>query len=366
MPPGTEISKLVDETARKLCQMASPPVRYYLLTGIWERPQEDMLVSRALEECRRYPPRVKLLQTLREDGTWPISVSHRKEEEAGRGPPYGWTYITMLRHLNDLADYLTSREEGRVETALEKILGWQTDEGYIPGPWDVSFALPQFNGYALRMLIRFGMEKDPRVRKLIRWTLDSQRPDGGWRVPYLEDVKYDPKYRLMRQSVFLDLVRDNKVHPYDPKDYDNIPSCIWTTMMIVRGLTHSMELSRREETRRGAEFFLDRFFQRNYHPLFFQSPTHWTKLRDPTYYGSGLCALDLLTWLGFGAEDSRMHRPVKWLLDSRSSDGFWHRSERPDPRKAEWITEAALCVLNRWTRSLDGKPIGINAVRRRR
>jgi hypothetical protein len=359
---GAEIARMVDETSRRLCQMASPPVRYYLLTGIWKKPKKDVMVSRALDECRSYPPRVKLLKNLRSDGTWPISVSHRKEE-AGLGPPYGWTYVTMLRNLNELADYLTSREEGHVEAALEKILGWQTDEGYIPGPWDVTFPLPQFNGYALRMLMRFGMEKDPRVQRLIRWTLRSQRPDGGWRVPYLEDMKYDPKYRIMRQNAFLDLVRNDKVPPYDPRDYDNVPSCIWTTMMIIRGFTHSSELSRTKEVKRGAEFFLDRFFQRNYHPLFFQSPTHWTKLRDPTYYGSGLCALDLLTWLGFGAEDSRMHKPMRWLLEARSSDGFWHQTDRPDRRKAEWISEAALNTLKRWADSLDGKPIGINAVR---
>jgi Prenyltransferase and squalene oxidase repeat len=364
--PENEIAKIVDGSARKLLQIASPPVRYYLLTDTLERPPEDAMVRQALQECAKYGPRIKLLKTMREDGTWPISPVHRREEEYGRGPPYGWTYITMLRNLNDLADYVTADDEGRVRVALEKILSWQTDEGYIPGPWDVTFPLPQFNGYALRMLSRFGMEKDPRVQKLIRWLLSVQRPDGGWRVPYLEDVKYLPKYKLVRQSIFIDMIREGKVPPYDAKDFDNIPSCIWTTMMICRGFAQSLELSKRVEVRRSAEFFLDRFFQRNYHPLFFQSPSHWTRLRDPTYYGSGLCALDLLTWLGFGTEDPRMHRPMKWLIDSRSPDGHWDQSDRPDPRKAEWITEAALCTLHRWALSMDGEPFGMNAVRNSR
>jgi hypothetical protein len=359
--PENDVARIVEETARKLYQTAPPPVRYDLLIDVWGKSIKDAMVRQALEECKEYRPRVKLLDTLREDGTWPIPSSRRKEEEAGPGAPYGWTYITMLRNLNDLADYRTAREEGHVVASLEKILSWQTDEGYIPGPWNVPFAIPHYNGYALRMFIRFDMEKDPRVQKLIKWLLSMQRPDGGWRVPYLEDVKYQPKYRLMRQSIFLDLVRANKLPPYDPRDYDNIPSCIWSTMMVVRGSCQSKVLSQRNEVRRGAEFFLDRFFQRNFHSLLFQSPKNWTRLRDPTYYGSGVCALDLLTWLGFGVEDARMHKPMKWLLEARSPDGLWNRSERPDPRRAEWITEATLCSLKRWALSIDGKPFGLKA-----
>jgi hypothetical protein len=185
-------------------------------------------------------------------------------------------------------------------------------------------------------------------------------------VPYLEDVKYQPKYKLLRQTMFLELVRDGKLPPYDPREYDHIPSCIWSTMMVVRGFTQSSVLSRRAEVRKGAEFFLDRFFKRNFHSMFFQSPRNWTKLRDPTFFGSGACALDLLTWLGFGAEDSRMHRPMKWLIEARSPDGLWHQSERPDPRKAEWITEVALCTIKRYARSLAGEPFGVLAERRGR
>jgi hypothetical protein len=61
-----------------------------------------------------------------------------------------------------------------------------------------------------------------------------------------------------------------------------------------------------------------------------------------------------------------MHKPMKWLLEARSSDGFWHQTDRPDRRKSEWITEAALNTLRRWADSLDGKPIGASAVKESR
>jgi hypothetical protein len=359
-----EIDKLVDEASQRLFQIASAPIRYYILSDLWGRPEDNVMVQRALEESKSHAPRVKLLEKQRADGTWPIPSSKRAEEEAGHGPPYGWTYMTMLRNLNDLTDYLATKEDGHIETALEKILSWQTDEGYIPGPWDVPFPLPQFNGHALRMLLKYGMERDSRVRKLSKWLVKMQRPDGGWRVPYLEDVKYKPEYKFMRRPEFIKLIRQNSVAQYDPRQFDSIPSCIWSTLMVVRGFSWSVEMMGAPETRRGAEFFLNRFFQRNYHSLMYQSSCHWTKLRDPNYIGNGLCALDILTWIGFGADDPRMDRPISWLYESRSPDGLWNQTDRPQPNKDESITEIALGILSRYSASLKNKPFGYKTLRR--
>lgn len=356
-----EIRNAVDQTARKLLQIASPPLRYYLLTNLLARSEHEPIVQRTLAECSRYPPKLKLLEKMRPDGTWSIPRQRRLEEEKGPGPPYGWTYITMLRNLYRLGEYQASPEEGYIREALEKILSWQAPEGYIPGPWGPGFPLPHYNGFALRTFIRFGMERDERVQKLVRWLLSIQRPDGGWIIPYAMDMRYRQEFRSMRLSDFYSLFSAGKLPEYDPREYYHVPSCIWTTLMVVRGFCQSYELPARREVRRGAEFFLDRFFKRNYHPMFYQSPTHWTKLTYPVYFGNGLLALDLLTWLGYGVSDQRMHRPMRWLYDARGPDGLWHETGRPHAERDHWISESCVSVLNRYAESMEGKPFGREA-----
>ncbi len=331
-------------------QVSVPPVKYWLLTDTLGMDEKDPQVQKTVAECRAYPPRLKLVDTLRPDGTWPVSRSRRAAEEAGPGPPVGWTYITMLRNLQLLEDMYTDPSEGHISAALERILSWQSKEGYILGPKHDLFPLPHYNGYALRNFFIYGLEDDPRVRKLADWLLSIQRPDGGWLIPYQQDVKYLPEYRSMKMDQFMKLVREGETPKADPRGYKDIPSCIWTTMMVVRGLARSRIYRSRREVKRGADFFLDRFFKKNSHS-YNRTENTWTQLKYPPYPGNGLSALYILGVLGYGPRDSRMEKPIRWLLSARHTDGFWWQSERPDSKKDQWITGLAVDVLQRYARN---------------
>ena len=347
----SDIDRVVQESSRKLLQISIPPVRYWLLLDTLGMDENDPLVRRAVEDCRTYPPRLKLIKTLRQDGTWPISRARKAAEDAGPGPPVGWTYETMLRNLHLLEDCNTDRNEGYVPNVLERILGWQSKEGYILGPKHDIFPLPHYNGYAVRNLFIFGRDEDPRVKRLADWLLSIQRPDGGWVVPYQQDVKYLPEYKHMRMDEFLERVRRGETPQSDPKGFRDIPSCIWTTMMVIRGLARGREYSSRRELRRGADFFLDRFFKKNWHESYYHSSKYWTQLKYPPYPGNGISALYILTILGYGPGDERMEKPIRWLLSARHPDGFWWQSDRPHAQKDQWITGFAVDILNRYAKN---------------
>ncbi len=319
-----------------------------MLFDVMRKPLNDPLVQQAAAECRIYPPRLRLLASLRSDGTWPIPKQRLLDEQRGPGQPVGWTYSTILRNLYTLGDYDTLRTEGNVQAALEWILQWQTKEGYIPGPETAAYAAPNCNGFALRDLLQFGMGEDPRTRKIARWLLSIQRHDGGWILPYIQDVRYLPQYSHLRNWEFRDLVESDERPPYDPDDYQHVPSCIWTTLTVLRGLYWDKSLIRCREARNAADFMLDRFFKRNYHPSYHQSERHWTKLKYPAFRGSGLFALEVLTNMGYGPNDERMDAPIRWLMNARAKDGFWYRTDRPNPEKDQWITELALSSLTRY------------------
>jgi hypothetical protein len=99
---------------------------------------------------------------------------------------------------------------------------------------------------------------------------------------------------------------------------------------------------------RGADFFLDRFFKRNWRHSYYNSEKYWTHIKYPPYPGNGLTALYWLTRLGYGPGDERMEKPIRWLLNARHSDGFWWQSEKPHAQKDQWITGFAVDVLNKY------------------
>jgi hypothetical protein len=341
----TDVEKAVETTAAKLNQMAVPPVRRWILEYILWKESNDAALMRAIEDCKTYPPLVKLLESQRPDGTWPISAQRKAEEDAGPGPPYGWTHRTIVRNLYMLFEYWATRDMGHIEQSLELLLSWQDEEGFIRGPEPDGIPRPYDNGLVFGDLLKFGMKEDPRVERLMEWLLKTQRQDGGWNIPYIQDMKYLPEYKYMRREDFMRLVSEGKVPDYDPSDYYDAPSCVWTTLGVIRGLSMYRSLIQDKRTRKAAEFVLDQFFKRNPHSSFYQSGKNWTMLKFPTYNGSGLTALDTLVHMGFGPGDERIEKPIRWLLNARSKDGMWHRTERPHPIDDQWISLVCLEIL---------------------
>ena len=347
-----QLETVIEHSCNRLRKVAAPPVRYWLLTYVDGLDKDDYDVQCALEAAEGYPPRVRLLRLLREDGTWPISKQRKKAEDTGPGPPYGWTYVTMIRNLWRLYDYCASSNDGYISNALEKMLSWQNDEGYIDGPVPDGIPRPYYNGLVLSVLRMYGTPlSDRRVKRLFDWLMKMQRHDGGWNIPYIQDVRYLPQYKHMRMNNFIDHVRSGDI-PYDPRSFDDIPSCYWCTVAVISGMAWDPENPRIEEIKRGGDFVLNGFFKKNYHQSFYRSEKHWESLRYPTYFGSGYWALDALLYLGFRAGDSRIDRLIEWLVRQRKKDGFWYNKQRPHELHDQWVTVTVLMILRYYSNML--------------
>ncbi|HIJ17196.1 MAG TPA: hypothetical protein HA364_05425 [Thermoplasmata archaeon] len=244
----SDISRIIDESCRRLLQSSSPSVRYWLLTDIQGKGREDSIVQRTLTDCERYPARMKLLRTMKEDGTWPAQngVRHRDGTE-----PRGSTdqiQATVYRNLLGLLHFVTGPDDGGVRRALERLLEGQTEEGHLRGPMTHGLPQPHYDGHALYILFGFFMEHDIRVKRVADRLMSIQRMDGGWNMPYLQDVRYLEEYRHLKMDEFIRLMGTDERDRYDPSTVFDVPSCHWTTMMVLWGLG-DLPAYRREQMR---------------------------------------------------------------------------------------------------------------------
>ncbi len=348
-----EIRRIVGDSSRKLLDTSVPPVRYWLLSEVMAKGREDRVLQRTIDECERYPPRRKLLRDLRQDGTWRIPSGLKEREDRGPGPPVGGTYRIMLRNLYNLLQYRTDLDEGNVRTAVERILDWQTDDGNIPGSWWNHIPQPFEDGHALHVMLRFGLERDPRVRKLMSWLLSMQRPDGGWNIPYCQDVKHLPEFRKMGYREFVELMKDPNVRGrYDLDGLAHMPSCIWSTSKVLWGLTLSEGQGRSKAVRKGGLFLLGKAFRKNMHMDLLPEAENWTIYRYPLYFSGGFSVLEALTRTDLSREDKEYVKLIELLADARGSDGLWGKKDRPHLEREQWISLTALTILNRYADGL--------------
>src|SRR5207245_4314926 len=142
-------------------------------------------------------------------------------------------------------------------------------------------------GNSVRMMARFGYQKEARVKQAIEWLVRHQKWDGGW--------------HCFRSST-------------------GTLDC-WEALAAFAALPDKMRTPPiLESIERGSELYLDR-------RLFREGPVPyrpWFRLHYPAhYYYDILVGLDTLTSLGYG-EDPRMRPALDRLEAMRNRDGSWN------------------------------------------
>jgi hypothetical protein len=266
--------------------------------------------------------------------------------EKGMGSEKFALCLATVRALDRLADLgLRVEDEGGATPQLRKmadvILASQASDGGIA---DLALAeTPKvrskivalhFHGWAISALCRAGFESDPRVEKGFQLLLSLRQDDGGW------------AWRGVRTA---SAAR---------------PSSHLVTGMVLRSFASSSQRCTSREARRAAELLATRFLQPDRYEDR-KAPAFWEVLTEPRFYTDVLDALDTITSIGLGKENSGVRTAEAYLRSRQATDGLWYpgapvKGEGPTARSAGkaagkdkdlaeaiWLTLRVLVVLRR-------------------
>jgi Squalene-hopene cyclase C-terminal domain len=247
------------------------------------------------DEVTSYPEVKSFLRKQEPSGAFPA-----KPPEKTLGPAKFARAVGTLRALERLADFGLGRAHPTVEKAAELLLSSQAGDG---GIGDLALGeTPEargklvavhFQGWALATLCRTGYDTDPRIERGFRFLLASRQADGGWAW---RGVRTDSAAR---------------------------PSSHLVTGMALRAFASSPSRRTSREARRAAELLATRFLQPDRYPDR-KAATYWEQIGEPRFYTDVLDALDGVTSVGLGKENSGVRTAEAYLRGRQNPDGLWY------------------------------------------
>ena len=310
------------------------------------REGSDALVSRvrrdlidddeapSAEEILTYAEVKAFLRKQDKQGAFPT-----RPPEKTLGPAKFARAVATLRALERMADYGLRRSEEPVARAADLLLGSQDSDGGIgdlalgetPEARPKTVAI-HFHGWALAVLCRTGFDDDPRIERGFRYLLANRQADGGWAW---RGVRTDSAAR---------------------------PSSHLVTGMALRAFAASATRRTSREARRAAELLATRFLQPDRYPDR-KAPAFWEQIGEPRFWTDVLDALDGVTAVGLGKENSGVRTAEAYVRGRQNADGLWYPGApaKPDAAvkgagagsltkerdAARWLTVRVLIVLRR-------------------
>ncbi|HCJ66039.1 MAG TPA: nitrogen fixation protein NifH [Elusimicrobia bacterium] len=317
-----------------LLEKDNPSVRYFTLTDILEKSENDSEVRRTKEEIMESEVVTKILARQNKNGYW------GKPEDFYIRSKYKGTVWNLII----LAEFAADEKDKRIINTCEFILknsqdhksggfaylGSKTSGGYHSG------VIPCLTGNLVWSLIRFGYLNDPRVERGINWITTYQRFD--------DRIKEVPNG-----------------WPYDKKE-----SC-WGRhtchMGVVKTLKALAEIPLKKRSKevkdtitQGAEYLLKHHIYKRSHNLSRVSKPGWLQFGFPLMYNTDVLEiLGILTRLGY--QDERMQEAIDLVISKQDEQGRWKLENtfngrflvniEREGKPSKWITLNALRVLKR-------------------
>ncbi len=315
-----------------LLESDNPSVRYFTLTDILEKLENDFEVIDAKKSIMGTGTVPKILEKQKEEGYW-INPKDFYIRTKYKGTV--WTFLV-------LAELGADKTDDRIRKTCKFILEHSQDKksgGFAyyskkDGGGDPAKILPCLTGNMVWCLIRFGYLEDPRVQQGIKWITTYQRFDDG--------IKNAPKG-----------------WPYDKfeKCYGK-HTCHMGVVKSLKALAEIPPKKRSAEIKRtiekAAEFILKHHIFKRSQDLTQVAMPKWLKFGFPLMWNTDILEiLSILTKLGY--KDERMQESLdvviakqneegKWVLEQKFSGRMQANIERKG-KPSKWITLNALRVL---------------------
>jgi hypothetical protein len=316
-----------------LLERENPSVRYFTLTEILGKPEDDILVKETKEDIMKIGIVPAILAKQHKKGNW------EKPERF-----YTAKYKGTVWQLLVLAELKADGSDERIKRACEFII--ETSQDHESGGFSYTSAragggrhsgvIPCLTGNMIWALIRLGFLEDPRIRRGVDWITTYQRFD--------DRVRAAPKG-----------------WPYDRFEMCfGRHTCHMGAVKALKALAEIPVNKRSKEVnetiKNGVEYMLIHHIHKRSHDLTRVSKPGWLKFGFPLMYQTdALEILGILTKLGYN--DKRMQEAIDLLVSKQDRQGRWKLEntyngrfqvnvERKD-KQSKWITFKALETLKR-------------------
>jgi hypothetical protein len=299
-----------------LLETQNPPVRYWALRDLCDRPANDPQVRAARAAIPAWPPLAELLAAQKRDGYW-IKRNYYLPRTRGT--------FWVLSVLGDLG--LTAEDE-HIQRGCDFMFTHQRENGAfcrrqrVSGQGMVWQERPEPCTHAriVRFLIQFGYGDDARVHKAVDWLLAIQRDDGMWFCRGAEGR-----------------------------------GCLRATIDVLRVAVLDPNTAAHEGIAQAAAAVCDLLMaprMSRYHVG--EAWGTWEGLKYPYFGFSLISALDVLARLGYTLQQPKVAAAAEYLSSRQLPDGTWSLDQswphppldfgQPDqPNK--WLTLDALRAL---------------------
>lgn len=315
-----------------LLERDNPSVRYFALTDILGKPEDDSDVREAKGEIMKTGAVPKILAKQTNEGCWEAPNDFYTAKYKGTV----WQLI-ILAQLG--ADGKDKRIRKACEFTLEKSQdresgGFSIHASVKKGGGRHSEVIPCLTGNMVWSLIGFGYLEDPRVQRGIDWIVRYQRfDDGVEKTP--EGWPYD-RFKMCwgRHICHMGAVKALKTLAEIP--------------------TNKRSKAVMDTIKQGSEYILKHHIHKRSHELSRVSKPSWLRFGFPLMWQTDILEiLGILTKLGY--RDERMREAVELVISKQDGQGRWKLQNAFPGRcqvdleskgvPSKWITLNALKAL---------------------